>query len=126
MPLTALPARIRRVIRDCEFARVSNGSVLVQRPAANDGFASVREGFFDSAADAQVLLNELATQLIADRRREAIETDSPFQLGAGVDLTPAIPTARCIDKSNGFDRVMTIKGVAIDLGTDRNSIEVVG
>jgi hypothetical protein len=53
-------------------------------------------------------------------------TDTPFQLGNGLALTPAIPKARCIDTSNGFDRTMLIKGVAIDLGSIRNSIEVIG
>lgn len=124
MPYTATPARIRRVIREAEFARVSNGAVLIARPSANDGFAQVREGFFDSTADAQILLNELAAVVSVDRVREAIETDTPFQLGTTLVLTPAIPKARIIDPSNGLDKTGLIKGVAVDLATDRNSIEV--
>lgn len=123
---TATPARIRRSIREAEYARSSSPAVLVQRPSASDGFANIREGFFDTTADQQVLLDELFAQLSANRVREAIETDAPFSLGQGLALTPQIPRVRCIDESQGFDRVMFIKGVSIDRGSDRNSIEVIG
>jgi hypothetical protein len=127
MPLqTATPARIRRSIREAEYARTSNPAVLVARPGASDGFAQPREGFFDATADAQVLLDELAAQLTSNRVREAIETDTPFSLGQSLPLTPTIPRARAIDQSTGFDRTMFIKGVSIDLGSSRNSIEVIG
>lgn len=127
MPLaTADPTRIRRVIRAAEYARTSNSSVLVQRPTANDGYASPREGFFDLTADAQILLDELAGVLQADRRHEAVETDTPFALGRTLAITPTVPKARVIDTSNAFDRTMLIRGVAIDLGSDRNSIEAIG
>ncbi len=123
---TADPARIRLSVRDAEYARVSNPAILVQRPAASDGFAQIREGFFDTVADAQVLLNELATQLAGDRRREAAETDTQLQIGVDIPLTPAIPRVRMIDSSTGLDRTMFIKGVAVDLQTDRNAIEAIG
>lgn len=124
--LTATPARIRRVRREAEYARVSNITLLAQRPSAQDGYSQVREGFWDVVADAQVLLDEAATVLMVDRRRCAVETDTPFRLGQTLALTPALPKARVIDKRQGLDRTMMIRGVAIDLGLDRNAIELVG
>jgi hypothetical protein len=127
MPLqTATPDRIRRSIREAEYARVSDPAVLIARPAAQDGFANVREGFFDNVADAQILMDELAGELMQNRYREAIETDTPFRLGQDLPLTPEIPRVLAIDQSTGFAQLMFIKGVSIDLGSDRNSIEVIG
>lgn len=127
MPLqTATPARIRRVRREATFARFTNSATLVVRPDAQDGYAAVREGFWDTAADAQVIVNELAGVLGVDRKHEAVETDSPFGLGSAIALTPRVPRARLIDREAEFDRTMLIKGVSIDLGTGRNSIEAMG
>jgi hypothetical protein len=124
--LTATSARIRRSIRENEYARATDIAVLAQRPDANDGYTREREGFCDTAADAQILLNELVGILMVDRFREAVETASPFKLGSTLPLTPTLPRARLVDKTTGFDRTMIIKGVAIDLGLDRNAIEVLG
>lgn len=123
---TATPARIRRSIREAEYARTSDIAVLTRRPAANDGYSQIIEGFFDNTADAQILLNERAGQLTANRVREAIETDTPFSLGIGLPLWPQIPRANAIDQSTGFNKIMFVRGVAIDLGTDRNSVELIG
>ena len=127
MPLqTATPARIRRSIREADYARVMDGSVLVLHPTASDGYSSVLDGFWDTLADAQVLLNERAGILMVPRRREAIETDSPLRIGQTLALAPALPKARVIDKDLEVDRTMIIKGLSVDLGADRNAIEVIG
>ena len=124
--LTATPARIRRSMRPVEYARVSNATILANRPEAQDGYAKVIESFFDSVADAQVLLNERAVVLQADRSHEAIETVEAYRIGVNLTVVPNLPRARAIDQTNGFDKTMLIKGLAIDLGTDRNSLEVIG
>jgi hypothetical protein len=127
MPLqTATPARIRRVRRESSFARYTNAAMLAIRGDAQDGYSSVIEGFWDTAADAQVLLNERATVLGVERRREAIETETPFGLGSAIALTPRVPRVRAINRETEFDRIMLIKGVSIDLMTGRNSIEALG
>lgn len=125
--LTATPARIRRVSRESEFATESNAAVLVARTSARDGYSQPQEGFWDTAAQAQLILDERALVLMADRKREAVETTEPFKLGtASLPLTPSLPRVRMIDQQSDFDRVMMIRGVAIDLGVDRNAIEVIG
>lgn len=127
MPLsTATPARIRRVRREASFARYTNPAMLALRGDALDGYGSIIESFWDNDADAQLILNERAAIVGVERRREAIETETPFGLGSAIALTPRIPRVRLIDRASEFDRVMMIKGVSIDLGTGRNSIEAIG
>jgi hypothetical protein len=123
---TATPERIRRIRRESEFARFSDPAVLASRPDAHDGYDQVRESFFDSAADAQAMIEELATELSQVRRHEAAETDQPIRLGDDISLTPVLPKARMVDRSTGLNRVMVIKGLAIDFQADRNSIETIG
>lgn len=124
--LTATPARIRRVRREAEYARSTQPAVLTARPNAKDGYANPMEGFFDTVAQAQLMLTERANVLMADRKREAVETTEPFRLGSTLPLTPSLPRVRLIDQQTEFDRTMMVRGVAIDLAVDRNAIEVVG
>lgn len=127
MPLyTATPARIRRSIRAAEFARFTDNAVLARRPDAKDGYASVRETFWDDTDDAQVMVNELAAVLGAERMHEAFETSAQLDLGGSIALTPQLPRFRMLDRSRELDRVMTLKGMAKDLGSSRVALEVVG
>lgn len=123
----ATPARIRRIKRESEFARVVAPGILAVRPDANDGFTSVRESFFDYAADAQVLLEELHDGALGfSRANEAAETDTPILLGDDVPMVPALPQAHMIDRRANFDRAMIIKGLAVDHNSQRNSVETIG
>lgn len=123
----ATPARIRRIRREAEFARVVDPAVLAMRPDANDGFGAVRESFFDFVADAQVLLDELADNALGHvRANEAAETDTPIMLGDDVPMTPALPQTHMKDRRAKFDRVMIIKGLAVDHNSQRNSVEAIG
>lgn len=124
--VTATPARIARSVRESEFARSSNSTVLVNNPDADDGYASPRESFFDATADAQVLLDETANILMSPRYHIGVETDTPFKIGSTIALWPSIPRARVVDRDIELDKTMLIKAVAIDLHVDRNSIELVG
>lgn len=128
MPVgTATPERIRRIRRESEFARFSDPAVLVSYPRAQDGFEDVRESFFDNVADAQVLVNELATILCtAPRRHEAAELSDLVKLGDEIPLTPTVPRARMVDKLSQLDRTMPIKGFSVDFQTERNSVEAIG
>jgi hypothetical protein len=123
----ATSARIRRIRRDSEFARVVAPGILAVRPDANDGFSSVRESFFDNVADAQVLLEELHDGALGfSRANEGAETDTPIKLGDDVPMTPALPQVHMIDGLANFDRVMIIKGLAVDHNSQRNSVEAIG
>jgi hypothetical protein len=124
--ITATPERIRRVIRESQFARVTNPAVLIQRGDAQDGYSRERESFFDSVDDAQQLLDEASVLLMATRSREAVEAAEPLQIGTTLPLSPTLPSVRLVNREVGFDRIMVIKGVSVDLSLDRNAIEAVG
>jgi hypothetical protein len=127
MPGTADPDRIRRIRREYEYARFSDSGVLAAYPNAQDGFQQVRESYFSDTADAQILIDELASVIGTEpRRHEAAETDSPLDLGSSIPLTPTLPQAHMVDRRTALDRNMVIKGLAVDRHTDRNSIETVG
>ncbi len=125
---TATTARIRRCNRQEEFAIARNVAVLAARPDARptreDNYTI--ESFFDSAAHAQAMLNEKFAFLSANRRHEAAECRVPLRIGVDVAVAPVMPRARMIDSARNLDATMVITGMAVDLETERNSIEAVG
>lgn len=125
---TAKVERIRRCVRDSEYAVAQNLVILAARPdakpAGEDEFTI--DSMFDSAAHAQALLSEKFAILSSDRRNEAAESDAPLGIGTGIAVTPLLPRARMIDAERSVDRVMVIKGLAVDRQAERNSIEAVG
>lgn len=127
MPVvTATPARIRRVSREGEYARSSNGAILIANPDAKDGFSEVSQTFFDTQADAQVLLTEKAASLMAQRLHLGAEIKTPLDLGFAIAITPVLPRIRFRDRASELDVTLMAKGTALDLHTGRNSIEAVG
>jgi len=125
---TATTARIRRCNRESEFAVAQSPGLLAVRPdakpAGSDNYTI--DSFFDNVAHAQAMLTEKFTILAANRRSEAGETSTPLRIGFDVPVTPTLPSARMIDSEGGLDRTMLITGIAVDLETERNSIETVG
>jgi hypothetical protein len=123
----ATPARIRRIKREAEYARVVAPGILAARPDAQDGYDDVRESFFDYVADAQVLIEELHDGALGfSRDVEQAETDTSFSLGNDVPLTPTLPQAQMIDRRAGFNGTMIIKGASVDFHTQRHAIEGIG
>jgi hypothetical protein len=125
---TATVARIRRCVRDSEYAVAQNLVILAARPdakpTADDEFTI--DSFFDLTAHAQSMLNEKFAVISSDRRNEAAECDVPLGIGSDIPVAPVLPNVRMIDSSRALDRVMLIKGLAVDRQADRNSIEAVG
>lgn len=124
--MTATPARIRLCVREAEYATASDAAVLAARPDANDGYEAVIESFFDTVGDAQVMLNERFAFLKAVRTHEAAEADTPLTPGYGIAVAPVVPKARMVDQSRGIDVTIPIRGLAVDMEGDRNSIEADG
>ena len=125
---TATTARIRRCNRENEFAVAQTPGLLSIRPdakpAGSDNYTI--DSLFDNVAHAQVMLTEKFTILSSNRRSEAGETSTPLRIGFDVPIAPLLPTARMIDSEGALDRVMLITGIAVDLESERNSIETVG
>jgi hypothetical protein len=125
---TATPARIRRCNREAQFAVAQNVAVLAARPDARPvgGDSFTIDSFFSNVAHAQAMLTEKFTVLSSARRVEAAESATPLRLGIDVALSPTLPRARMVDSTRGLDRVMIVKSLAVDLETDRNSLEAIG
>lgn len=126
---TATTARIRRCNRPEVYAVSQNPALLAARPEAKpqgeDNFTI--DSFFDDVADAQALLAEKFAILSSLRRSEAAETADQFGLiRTGSGIAPLLPKALMIDQSRGVNVVMTIKGMALDTHSERNSIEAIG
>lgn len=127
--MTATIARIRRCIRDSQFAVAQDPTILATRPDAkpsgNDDFTI--DSFFDSVSVAQVMTNERFA-ILSDQGRdnEAAESSTPLRIGIDVAIRPVLPKARMRDRTRGVDKAMLIKGLSIDMQTERNSIEASG
>lgn len=124
--MTATPERIRLCVRESEFATSSDAAVLAARGDAVDGYDRAIFSFFDNTADAQLLLNERFAFQKTVRRHEAAEVAGFLSIGAGIPIAPTVPKARMIDDTRPMNRIMLIKGMAIDFNSDRNSIECDG
>jgi len=113
---TASPARIRRCVRDLEYAVAQSPGILATRPDAkptgSDDFTL--DSFWDTAADATVMNNERFGILSSSRKFEAAESAEPLRIGTDVPVAPALPRARMRDSSRRIDRSMLVCGISVD------------
>jgi hypothetical protein len=86
------------------------------------------ESFFDTAADAQVLLDERFNwRSVGGRPFEQIEFDTSLGLGTLIAITPAAPTVTISDAKRNINAVVCkVRGYAIDFSTERFAVEIVG
>jgi hypothetical protein len=126
--MVATVARIRRCNRPEVYAVAQNLSLLAARPDAKpqgeDSFTI--DSFFDDVGDAQAMLNEKFAILSTLRNPEAAETDTPLGIGTSIPIAPLLPKALMIDIPRGVNSLKTIKGMAVDTHSERNSIEALG
>lgn len=107
---------------------VADPAVRAAHPSARDGWdeGEVIETFFDDPDDAQAMLIER----FAIRSRVAvalgIEVDGDLGFGVAVALSPIVPSVRVVDDAADLDRTVRVRGYAIDGGSDRDAIEVMG
>lgn len=85
------------------------------------------EMFFDSPADADVVLTERWNwQKTAGRLHEAVEVEASLGLGTIVPLTPAVPQMTVVDEKRGIGAVAKVRALASDYSTERHSVELLG
>ena len=125
---TATTARIRRCIRDSEYAVAQDPLMRADRPDAKpvgeDDFTI--DSFFDETSHAQALLEEKFSVLSSSRRNEAAESADPLRIGTDIQVAPSLPFARMVDRSRGLDATLMIKGLSVNTQTERNSSEASG
>ena len=125
--MPASPARIALSLNDGVVLSKADPAIKTTHPNAV-GEEQEIESFFDTAADAQVLLDERwAYKSVAGRPHEQIEVNSSFGLGTQVALTPAVPRITLTDEDRGMAGVSTmVRAYAIDYNNERYAVELLG
>jgi hypothetical protein len=122
--MAALPADIAKYTTDGKVITSSNAPLKAAHPEAEDIVEEI-EMFFDTEADAQVLLDEkLVLRSRLGGLHEGVEVDESLGLGTTVPIAPTVPCYRFVDAMRGIDRVARVRAFAYESGTDRYSVEL--
>lgn len=83
------------------------------------------EMFYDSAADAQAMLDERFSYLSkVNPAHIGIEVEEALDMGGAIALTPSVPTFQVVDSVLGVNVAARTRAYAHDMNTDRFSVEV--
>lgn len=125
--MPATPARIALSVSDGIVLAKATPQIKTDHPNAVSDDSEI-ESFFDTAADAQVLLDERwAWKSAAGRPREQIELDSSFGLGTLVAVTPTLPTITITDEARAIIAdVCMVRAYSIDYTSERYAVELAG
>jgi hypothetical protein len=125
--MPATPARIALALNEGVLLSQVDAQIKADHPNAN-GDENEIESFYDTAADAQAMLDERWNwKSAAGRPREQIEIDSSFNLGTVLAVTPAVPTITITDEDRAIEgAVCMVRAYAIDYTTERYAVELAG
>lgn len=85
------------------------------------------ETFFDSATDAQVLLDEAwAILSTVNPASYGIEIDDTLGLGSSLAVTPTVPCFTIVDDVRGTTQVARVRAYTAEYGSDRFAVEMLG
>lgn len=124
--MPATPADIAEYTSDGVVITASTPAILASHPEAIDQGDHEIEMFFDSAADAAVVLAEtfgILSQL--NPLHEAVVVEESLGLGSTIPLTPTTPCFRVIDEERNIDTTLRTRAYAYEAGSDHYSIELV-
>lgn len=120
--MPALPADIAAASRDVITVTWSDATIAARYPGARDGSVKPAEGYFDSAADAQAVINARGALIGTERRR--------FTATAGEVIWPtistAVPTVQLVDVEQAADLSCLVARIEIDLENDTTTYELFG
>jgi hypothetical protein len=121
--MPATPADIAAASRDVELATWSDGTIAGRYPSARDGSVTPATGYFDSAADAQTVINA---------RGALIGSSEPQRFSVEVQdlLWPSpetgFPTDRLIDAEQVIDASFITARIELDLDAETTTHELFG
>lgn len=123
--MTALPADVAKYTRDGLVVTSQNlGLKAAHREAVDRGSEEI-EMFFDTAADAQAMLDEKLTLLSkVNPLHEGVEVDETLAIGVTIPISPVVPNFRFIDEDREIDVVARARAFAYETGSDRYSVEL--
>lgn len=122
--MTATAARIGFVTQPTRNVVASDAAVKTKYgDQARDTKAQPIESFFDSATDAQALVNERLTLLKADRRRFRQEVQGILSFTGTLDFSQTTPAATVIDDERAASHNAAIVAPSVSYGDGKTTIE---
>lgn len=118
----ALPVDIAAGTRAAAIVTWSNETIHTRYPSARDGAAEPAEGFFDSIADAQAVVDARGALLGVERRRfTATAADLSW-----IDPAGGMPTAQLIAAEQSVAAPLLVARVELDLASGATSFLLFG
>jgi hypothetical protein len=125
--MTALPADISRYTSDGVLLTRTRLATKTNDPNAQDTGERELEMFFDSAAHAGIVLDELFNFVgTIGRVHEGIELEDSVGLGTTIPIVPNAPQATLVDESRRMFAGAIVRAYGFDGAVDRYAIEFVG
>ncbi len=120
--MPALPADIAAASREVAISTWSDPAIVARYPAARDGSVTPANGYCDSAADADTIIQARGALIGVERRRFAVTVQGLVW----PDPASGIPTARLIDTEQRADGAFLVARVELDLDAETTSLELFG
>jgi hypothetical protein len=120
--MPAQSADIAAASRDVVVAAWSSGAIAARYPGARDGSTTPDDGYFDSIADAQTIIDARGALIGTERRRfNAVARHVLWP-----DLTTGIPQVQLIDSEQSVSGNFLVARIEIDLEAETTSYECFG
>lgn len=123
--MTATPADVARYTQDGFVLTAEDPAIKAAFGDAQDGGDREIEMFFDTVADAQLMLDERFALLSqASPIHEGIEVEESLGLGSDIPIAPVVPAVTVVDDTRAINTVARVRAYAYSGDTDRYSVEV--
>lgn len=120
--MPALAADIGAATRDAVTVTWNSATIAARYPGARDGSVAPDDGYFDSVADAQTVIDARAALIGTERRRFV----AVVQEVIWPDLSTGLPQIRLIDTENAVDATFIAARLEIDLEAETTTYELFG
>ena len=120
--MPATPADIAAASRDVVTATWADAGVAARYPSARDGSITRGDGYFDSEADAQTVIDARAALIGVDRRRfSVVVQDLIWPV-----ISTGLPQVRLVDAEQRVDGTFLVARLELDLEAETTTYEVFG
>ena len=120
-----MPATIADIAagsRDVATATWADPTIVGKYPSARDGSTAPADGYFDSAADAQTVVNARGALIGVERRRfTVVAADLVWP-----DVTAGVPSVALVDAEQGATSAALAARLELDLDAETTSFETFG
>lgn len=120
--MPALTADIAAGTRLATIVTWQDAAIAARYPSARDGSGDPAIGWFDSAADAQAVINQRGSLIGTERRAFAVITDGLSWPGA----VPAGLTRTLVDSEHGVNGPFLVSRIELDLNSETTAEELFG